>query len=606
MDITLMSFSMMAEGAKGKLSADKLCEIAAANQITMMDLMDVEVKLYGEEKLREAMEARGIQCGCIIAGCSFYEAPEKVETELRLALELTERMHAPILMVVPGQPTPGDKESCGQMTKQEILDRAVEKFRLAVELATPMGIRIGFENTPQDYKPLASPQDCKYVLEKVPGLGLIFDTGNFRVADTSCDELAIYEELKEYIIRFHLKDVVIGDFTSGERCTDGQYIRPVTTGSGVIPMEELLKRLKRDQYHGALAVEYSAKEGIHGTEHGKWVSPYVSFIRSALAGGVERPPYVKIPGIELPVPRIFFGTAIMPMLMGKNVEALLDAMMSCGIYAFDCARGYGGAEKSLGEWIQERNNRDRVVILTKCGNVSMGGKVCVNRAVIEEELAESLKTLHTGYIDIYLLHRDDPNTPVSEIIDCLNEAKKQGKIKVFGVSNWTHERIEEANAYAKEHNLEGVSVSSPNFGLAEQVTDPWGGGCVTVSGPSNKEARNWYAANQMPLIAYSSLGRGFFSGKFKSGDYSGAKKVLDSAGQKGYLCKANMERLRRAEELADQKGCGVSGIAFQYIFSSAMNVFAVVSTTSPERMGQNIHAALSSLTEEEVQGLENV
>ena len=56
------------------------------------------------------------------------------------------------------------------------------------------------------------------------------------------------------------------------------------------------------------------------------------------------------------------------------------------------------------------------------------------------------------YIDIYLLHRDDPNTPVEEFIDTLNEAKEVGK-KSFGVSNWTHQRIETTNRYTKSKGL---------------------------------------------------------------------------------------------------------------------------------------------------------
>ncbi len=314
----------------------------------------------------------------------------------------------------------------------------------------------------------------------------------------------------------------------------------------------------------------------------------------------------SIPGLTLPVSRIFFGTAIPPMLMGENADALLDAVLAQGINAFDCARGYGKAEKSLGRWMEARQNRERIVLLTKCGNVDWKGKVCVNRKVIEKELAESLEELGTDSIDIYLLHRDDPKTPVGELIECLNEAADQGKIKVFGVSNWTCERIEEANAYARERGLRGFTVSSPNFGLAEQAADPWGGGCVTVSGPANRAAREWYAQNRMPLIAYSSLGRGFFSGKFKSGDYEGARKVLDGPAQKGYLCEANMERLRRAEELAERKACTVSEIAMRYIFGSAMNVFAAVSTTNPGRMAQNVSAALHPLTREEVSWLESV
>lgn len=314
--------------------------------------------------------------------------------------------------------------------------------------------------------------------------------------------------------------------------------------------------------------------------------------------------YAKIAGLDQKVSRIFFGTAFQDMLDGKNADEILDAAIENGVNAFDTARGYGLAEKSLGEWIKRRGNRDRIVVLSKCGNVSPTGVVHVDRGVIETELDESLKTLGTDYIDIYLLHRDDPNTPISEFMDTLNEAKKAGKIRIFGVSNWTVERIEEANRYAKEHDLEGFSISSPNFGLAEQVCDPWGGDCVTISGPQNKKAREWYRQTQMPVEAYSSLGHGFFSGKFKAYDEEGAKKILDGPAQKGYLCEANMERLKRAEELAKRDNCTVPEIAMRYIFSCGLNAFAAVSTTKPERLAQNIRAAKMPLSKEDVNYLE--
>ena len=178
--------------------------------------------------------------------------------------------------------------------------------------------------------------------------------------------------------------------------------------------------------------------------------------------------YGKIPGLEKSVSRMIFGTAIAPMIEGKNADELLDAALAKGINTFDVARGYGRAEESLGGWMKRRDNREQVVVISKCGNCDSGGSVCVNRKVIETELAESLQALQTNYIDIYLLHRDDSKTPVGELIDTLNKLQKTGKIKVFGVSNWTHERIEEANRYAKEHQLQGFSVSSPHFGLAEK------------------------------------------------------------------------------------------------------------------------------------------
>ena len=316
-------------------------------------------------------------------------------------------------------------------------------------------------------------------------------------------------------------------------------------------------------------------------------------------------PCGEIPGLNKPVSRIFFGTATPAMLAGKNVNSLLDAVYDLGINAFDCARGYGLAEKSLGKWVKERDNRENVVILTKCGNVNMFGHVHVDRKVILSELQKSLKMLDVSYIDIYLLHRDDPNTPVSEIIETLNACREQGKIRVFGVSNWTHERIREANAYAKEHGLEGFTVSSPNFGLARQESDPWGGDCVTLSGPQNAAARKWYAENGMPVIAYSSLARGFFSGKFRAFDYEGAKKVLDGAGQKGYLCPENMQRLKNAEILAQKYHTTVADIALRYIFGSDMNVYAVLTSTNPERMAANASAASRPLSPEDIRFLED-
>ncbi len=147
-------------------------------------------------------------------------------------------------------------------------------------------------------------------------------------------------------------------------------------------------------------------------------------------------------------------------------------------------------------------------------------------------------------------------------------------------------------------------MSSPNYGLARQGSDPWGGECVTVSGPGNAEAQAWYAENRMPVLCYSSLARGFFSGKFKSFDYEGAKKVLDGPAQKGYLCEENMRRLRNAEVLAEKYHTSVADIALRYVFGSEMNTFAIMSTTSPSRLPENVSAANHPLTREETDFLE--
>ena len=313
--------------------------------------------------------------------------------------------------------------------------------------------------------------------------------------------------------------------------------------------------------------------------------------------------YGTIPGLAQPVSRIFLGTAAGPLLAGENADALLDGAVKRGINAFDCARSYGRAEEVLGSWMQRRGNREQVIILSKCGDIREG-IVKIDKQVIEEQLDTSLKMLQTDYIDLYLLHRDDPNTSVREYINTLNRAKGDGKIRAFGVSNWTVERIREANRYADENNLEGFSVSSPNYGLARQMEDLWGGGCVTLSGPEHRADRDWYARSGMPVIAYSSLGRGFFSGRFRSDDPEGAYQQLDPYARKGYMHPENFVRLRKAEQLAEKTGTSVPEIAMRYVFSSRMNMFAVVSVSRPERLDSSIRASGNPLTADEVRELE--
>ena len=309
--------------------------------------------------------------------------------------------------------------------------------------------------------------------------------------------------------------------------------------------------------------------------------------------------YAEHPYINKKISRIFYGTAMMPFLAGDDGNELLDAMFDLGINSFDTARGYGGAEDSVGRWVEERGIREDVVLLSKCAHPDGQGNKRVNEKAIREDFAMSSEALRSDYIDIYLLHRDDLDVPAGEVIEIMNALYAEGKIRAFGGSNWTHRRIAEANEYAEKHNLIPFTVSSPNFGLANQIQDPWGGGCITISGPSNKDARSWYKKNQMPVIAYSSLGRGLFSGRVKSNALDRVTEVLDEVALKGYGYPENYERLYRCEELAKKKHCTVPQIAMAWIYSQELDTFAVVSTSSAKRMQDNIEALHIKLTEEE-------
>ena len=314
--------------------------------------------------------------------------------------------------------------------------------------------------------------------------------------------------------------------------------------------------------------------------------------------------YGTIPGIAMPVSRIFFGMAMLPFIAGEDGSGLLDSAFEAGINAFDLARNYGLAEQSMGKWLQKRGNRDKVVLLSKCAHPDNAGGKRVSEKEIRKDFQLSSEALGVSRIDIYLLHRDDPEVPAGQVVEILNALYAEGKIGAFGGSNWTHERVAEANEYAYAHNLVPFTVSSPNFGLAEQIRDPWGGGCVTISGPENESARAWYSARQMPVIAYSSLGRGFFSGRMKSTDADHPGDFLDEFAVKGYVCPQNFERLRRCEELAKQKNASVPQIAMRWIFGQQVNTFAVVSTSRPERIRDNLAALSLDMTQAEMDYLD--
>ncbi|MCI2049635.1 MAG: aldo/keto reductase [Lachnospiraceae bacterium] len=315
--------------------------------------------------------------------------------------------------------------------------------------------------------------------------------------------------------------------------------------------------------------------------------------------------YQNIPYVDKPVSRILYGTSNPIMLAGGDAGAVLDAAVGHGITTMDTARVYGRAEESLGRWMEERGNRSSIVVLSKCGHHdTLTGRRRINEKEIRADFKTSAKALKTDYIDIYLLHRDDPDVPAGTIAEIFNALHAEGKIGAFGGSNWTCERIDSVNEYCYAHNLIPFSVSSPNFGLAEQLGDMWGGGSVTISGPGNAGARAWYAKNQMPVIAYSSLARGFFSGKMKSSEAAHAGRYLDDYAMKGYCSEANFERLRRCEELAEEKKCAVPQIAMAWLYAQKINVFAIVSTTNPGRMQENTASLELSLTEAEARWLD--
>lgn len=314
--------------------------------------------------------------------------------------------------------------------------------------------------------------------------------------------------------------------------------------------------------------------------------------------------YGKIEGMNKKISRILQGTM---MLREDDLEGgfnLLDGVWALGVNGFDGAYIYGGGqcERVLGQWLDERGLHDEAVILTK-GAHHTGKKNKVTPPDITADLTTSLTRCRTDFIDIYVLHRDDPNVEVGPIVEILNEHKAAGRIGLFGGSNWTVPRIREANEYAYKHNLEPFTVSSPNYSLAEQVKEPWRG-CISISGPNNEANRAWYAEQNMPLFTWSSLAQGFFSGRFTRETFEDYKANLPGSCVDAYCYEQNFKRLDRAEELAKEKGLTVPQIALAFNLNQPLNLFSLIGVFHPNECRANIEALNLKLTQEELDWLD--
>ncbi|MDE3001372.1 MAG: aldo/keto reductase [Gemmatimonadota bacterium] len=315
--------------------------------------------------------------------------------------------------------------------------------------------------------------------------------------------------------------------------------------------------------------------------------------------------YGRVEGIDKPVSRLVQGTL---MVSTDDVEAsidFLDGIRALGCNSFDTAPVYGNgkAERALGAWMDRRGNRSDVFILSKGGHPNADRHRRVTDFDVASDLFDSLARLKTDYIDLYLLHRDDPDVPVGPLVEALNEHMIEGRIRAFGGSNWTVNRIREANVYAKNHALKPFVASSPNFSLAVRVNEVWEG-CLSISGPRGAEERAWYRKSQMPVFSWSSLAQGFFSGLLTRENITELANQMTQGCARVYGHEENFARLERATELAGERGKAVAQIALAYLFNQPLNVFTVSGCRSVEESRMNREAMEIRLTQEELDWLD--
>ncbi|MFD2327833.1 aldo/keto reductase [Cohnella sp. GCM10020058] len=321
--------------------------------------------------------------------------------------------------------------------------------------------------------------------------------------------------------------------------------------------------------------------------------------------------YGTIAGVDKPLSRLVVGAR------GFADEgacfAHFDACLEAGYTVWDTARSYydGETDRLIGRWMRTRGNRERIVVLAKGCMDGPGGKQ-VTPGDLETDLRASLHDLDTGSVDLFLLHRDDPEGEVGPIVEALHGYWEAGTIRAYGASNWSHARIGEANAYAERHGLRPFVLSGPQLSLLERkATDVhWWRDCPGIGGDAGQPARTWYRSNGIAVVGYSVLGVGFLDGSLTPALLPArlAAGELPAWSVDAWVNDANAGRLGRAFEMAERKGLTVPQVALRYVTSLAANglldAYAIAASGRADRMADNAVAADEDFTAEEIAWLE--
>ncbi len=336
-----------------------------------------------------------------------------------------------------------------------------------------------------------------------------------------------------------------------------------------------------DQWRASIGLEYSVEKAAKRVNN-------LAGDKVALGNSI---PKRAIPAISKPASVVTLGFEFFPNFAAASLT--LDAFYEAGGNVFDTAFVYGGGktESIFGDWHTSRNvNREEIVLIGKGAHSPL-----VYPDVIAKQLDQSLNRLKTDYVDIYFMHRDNTDVPVGEFVDAMDAEVKRGRIRgIFGGSNWTRERMDEAAAYAAKNGKLAPAALSNNYSLAEML-DPIWAGCVTSS---TDEWKTWLNERQVPNFAWSSQGRGFFT------DRAGRDKHDDEEIVRCWYSDRNFVRRDRAIELAAKLGRSPIHIALAYVIAQPFPVIPLIGPRTIAELEDSLSALDIKLTPEQVKWLE--
>jgi aryl-alcohol dehydrogenase-like predicted oxidoreductase len=284
------------------------------------------------------------------------------------------------------------------------------------------------------------------------------------------------------------------------------------------------------------------------------------------------------------------GMMVAPLAFGGNVFGwtadqamsfrLLDGFVAGGFNLIDTADVYsrwkpgntgGESETIIGAWLRARGGRERVIIATKLGNDMGNGKKGLSPAYMLRAVEDSLRRLQTDYIDLYQSHRDDPDTPMTEVLETYQRLIEQGKVRAIGASNFTAARLAEALETSRKHGLPRYETLQPHYNLAERAD---------FEGDLEPLCRR----EQIGVINYYSLASGFLTGKYRSNADLAGRERAGGAGK--YLNERGLRILAALDDVAARHHATPAQITLAWLIARPAITAPIVSATSPEQWAE--------------------
>jgi len=274
-----------------------------------------------------------------------------------------------------------------------------------------------------------------------------------------------------------------------------------------------------------------------------------------------------------------------------EAKEVIERALDLGVNFLDTADMYGPFtnEKLVGEAIAGR--REEVVLATKFGNVRgpSGERLGVrgDSRYVHECCEASLGRLGVERIDLYYQHRVDPDVPIEETVGAMAELVAQGKVRSLGLSEAAPETIRRA------HAVHPITALQTEYSLWSR--DP------------EEEILSTVRELGIGFVAYSPLGRGFLTGRFRSLEDLGADDFRRHSPrfQEGNF-ERNLDVLDRVERIADQKGVTAGQLALAWVMAQGQDIVPIPGTKRRRYLEENVAAAEIELSPEELRRIAQV